>query len=122
MQMRIVALPGERSGVVATVAAAFADDPGWAVIFGDEYRAIAGEEASERLASYNVAVAAVSPAELYWFDAAGPAGSVAGGSSGVARLRRIRRRLAAGSGWASAALGDERARRMIDLVCFARGT
>jgi GNAT superfamily N-acetyltransferase len=114
------ALPGERSGVVATVAAAFADDPGWAFIFGDDYgrlaahfveaafdvrvgsqnvwvtddlaavamwdspgkgdgppgyaesvwaryRAIAGEEACERLASYNAAVAAVSPAELYWY-------------------------------------------------------
>jgi hypothetical protein len=108
------ALPGERSGVAATVAAAFADDPGWAFIFGHEYerlaarfvaalfdvragsqnvwvtddlaavamwdspgksdrasgyaesvwaryRAIAGEDAFARLASYNDAVAAVSP-------------------------------------------------------------
>jgi GNAT superfamily N-acetyltransferase len=114
------ALPGERSGVAATVAAAFDQDPGWAFIFGDEYerlaahfvaalfdvrvrsqnvwvtddlaavamwdfsrksdrasgyaesvwaryRAIAGKDAFERLASYNDAVAAVSPAELYWY-------------------------------------------------------
>lgn len=114
------ALPEERSGVVATVAAAFAEDPGWAFILGEEYRrlaahfvgavfdvrvasqnvwvtddlaavamwdspggndavpgygesvwaryrAIAGEDAFERLASYNDAVAAVSPADLYWY-------------------------------------------------------
>jgi GNAT superfamily N-acetyltransferase len=114
------ALPGERSGVVATVAAAFAGDPGWAFILGEEYerlaahfvaalfdvrvasqnvwvsddlaavamwdspgksdvapvyaesawtryRAIAGEDAFERLAGYNDAVAAVSPAEIYWY-------------------------------------------------------
>lgn len=114
------ALPDERSGVVPTVAAAFADDPAWAFILGGEferlvthfveavfdvrlsmhnvwvsddlaaiamwdspgkgdgvpgyaesvwarYRAIAGELASERLASYNAAVAAVSPDEPYWY-------------------------------------------------------
>lgn len=114
------ALPGEREGVVATVAAAFAEDPGWAFILGEEYerlvthfasvvfdvrvashdvwvtddlaatamwdpprkretapgqadsvwtryRAVAGEDAFERLASYNEAVAAVSPAEPHWY-------------------------------------------------------
>ena len=114
------ALPDERAGVVATVVAAFAEDPGWAFILGEEYerlaphfvaamfdmrvtcrnvwvtddlaavamwdspgqsdaapgraqsalahyRAIAGEEASERLALYHEAVAAVSPAKPYWY-------------------------------------------------------
>ena len=114
------ALPEDRSGVVATVAAAFARDPGWAFILGEEYerlaahfvgalfdvrvacqnvwvtddlaavamwdspgeseavpghaesvwtryRAIAGAEASGRLARYNDAVAAASPAEPYWY-------------------------------------------------------
>jgi len=114
------ALPGERSGVAATVATAFAEDPGWAFIFAGDYerlavhfvtalfdvrvasdnvwvsddlaavamwdspgkrdrapahaksvwaryRAIAGEDASKRLASYNEAVGAVSPAQLYWY-------------------------------------------------------
>jgi GNAT superfamily N-acetyltransferase len=114
------ALPGERTGVVATVAAAFAHDPGWALILGDEYerlvthfaaavfdvrveshnvwvtddlaavamwdspsnsdappghaesvwaryRAIAGDDAFEHLASYHEAVAAVSPAEPHWY-------------------------------------------------------
>jgi GNAT superfamily N-acetyltransferase len=114
------ALPGERSGVAATVAAAFAEDPGWAFIFAGDYerlavqfvtalfdvrmasqdvwvsddlaavamwdspgkrdrapshaesvwaryRAIAGEEARTRLASYNEAVGAVSPAQPYWY-------------------------------------------------------
>jgi GNAT superfamily N-acetyltransferase len=114
------ALPEERSGVVTTVAAAFAEDPGWAFILGEEYgrlaahfvgalfdvrvasqnvwvtddlaavamwdppgksnaalayaesvwtryRAIAGEDAFERLARYRDAVAGVSPAELYWY-------------------------------------------------------
>lgn len=114
------AVRGERAGVVETVAAAFAQDPGWAFILGQEYerlaphfvaamfdmrfagqnvwvtddlaavamwdspgksdtapgraqsalaryRAIAGEEASERLALYHEAVAAVSPEELHWY-------------------------------------------------------
>jgi GNAT superfamily N-acetyltransferase len=114
------ALPGERTGVVATLAAAFAHDPGWAFILGGEYerlvthfaaavfdvrveshnvwvtddltavamwdspgksdaapghaesvwaryRAIAGDDAFERLASYHEAVAAVSPAEPHWY-------------------------------------------------------
>jgi GNAT superfamily N-acetyltransferase len=113
-------LPDERSEVVATVAAAFAEDPGWGFILGKEYerlaahfvgalfdvriasqnvwvtddlaavamwdspgknhaspgyaesvwaryRATAGEDAFERLARYNDAVAAASPAELYWY-------------------------------------------------------
>jgi GNAT superfamily N-acetyltransferase len=107
--------------VVATVAAAFAEDPGWAFIFGREYgrlaadfvgalfdvrvagenvwvtddlagvamwdlpgegedsageyaegvwaryRAIAGEEAWGRLASYNEAVAGAVPTEPFWY-------------------------------------------------------
>jgi GNAT superfamily N-acetyltransferase len=114
------ALPGERTGVVATVAAAFAEDPGWAFILGEEYerlvthfvaavfdirvasqnvwvtddlaaaamwdspsksgaepghadsvwaryRAIAGEDAFERLALYHEAVTAVSLAEPHWY-------------------------------------------------------
>ncbi len=114
------ALPEERSGVVATVAAAFAEDPGWAFILGTgyqrlvahfvgalfdvrvasqnvwvtddlaavamwdspgesdaapgyaesvwaRYRATAGEGAFDRLARYNDAVAAASPAEPYWY-------------------------------------------------------
>jgi GNAT superfamily N-acetyltransferase len=114
------ALPSERPAVTATVAAAFAEDPAWAFILGEDYerlaahfaaalfdvrvasqnvwvaddlavvamwdspgegdaapaysesvwtryRAIAGEEAVERLAVYNAAVAAVSPAEPHWY-------------------------------------------------------
>lgn len=114
------ALPEDRSGVVASVAVAFARDPGWAFILGEEYerlaahfvgalfdvrvacqnvwvtddlaavamwdspdesnavpghaesvwaryRAIAGAEASGRLARYNDAVAAASPVEPYWY-------------------------------------------------------
>jgi GNAT superfamily N-acetyltransferase len=114
------ALPEERSGVVATVVAAFAEDPGWAFILGKEYGhlaahfvgalfdvriasqnvwatddlaavamwdppgesdaapgyaktvlarycAIAGQNAFDRLARYNNAVAAASPAEPYWY-------------------------------------------------------
>jgi GNAT superfamily N-acetyltransferase len=113
-------LPGERTGVVATVAAAFREDPGWAFILGKEYerlathfvaalfdtrvasqnvwvtddlaaaamwdspskgdaapghaasvwaryRAVAGDEAFERLALYHEAVSAVSPAEPHWY-------------------------------------------------------
>jgi GNAT superfamily N-acetyltransferase len=114
------ALPEDRSSVVATVAAAFAEDPGWAFIFGEEYerlaahfvgalfdvrvasqnvwvtddlaavamwdspwesdsppghsktvwdryRAIAGQDAFDRLARYNDAVAAVSPPAPSWY-------------------------------------------------------
>jgi GNAT superfamily N-acetyltransferase len=114
------ALSGERSAVAATVALAFADDPAWAFIFGEDYgrlavhfaaalfdvrvrsqnvwvsddlaavamwdppgvsdgargygesvwaryRAIAGEEALRRLASYNDAVSAVTSPEPYWY-------------------------------------------------------
>jgi GNAT superfamily N-acetyltransferase len=34
------ALPDDQTGVVATVAAAFAQDPGWAFLFGEEYEAL----------------------------------------------------------------------------------
>jgi GNAT superfamily N-acetyltransferase len=37
------ALPDERSGVVATVTAAFAEDPGWAFVFGNEYDRLAAD-------------------------------------------------------------------------------
>jgi GNAT superfamily N-acetyltransferase len=117
------AQPQDRDGVVATIVAAFAEDPGWAFIFGEEYgrlaadfvgalfdvrvagenvwitddlagvamwdppgvdedpagaggyadgvwaryRAVAGEEAWGRLASYNDAVAGAVPADPYWY-------------------------------------------------------
>jgi GNAT superfamily N-acetyltransferase len=114
------ALPAERDGVVATVAAAFAEDPGWAFILGEEYErlaapfvvalfdlrvasqnvwvtddlaavamwnaprerdrapshaervwaryhAVAGKEASERLARYHEAVGSVAPAQPHWY-------------------------------------------------------
>jgi GNAT superfamily N-acetyltransferase len=114
------ASPQDRSAVTATVAAAFAEDPAWAFIFGEQYqrlvhsfvavlfdlrvrshnvwvsdelaavamwdapieserpsgharglwagyRAIAGDEAFERLTVYNEAVAAHSPAEPHWY-------------------------------------------------------
>ncbi len=114
------AQPQDRDGVVATVTAAFAEDPGWAFILGEEYerlaadfvgalfdvrvagknvwvtddlaavamwdfpgkrdtapgyaesvwacyRAIAGEDAFDRLARYKEAVAAAAPAEPYWY-------------------------------------------------------
>ncbi len=113
--------PQDRPGVVTTVTAAFAQDPGWAFILGKEYerlvadfvgatfdvwvggknvwvtddlaavamwdppeegedsaggyaegvwaryRAIAGEEAWDRLARYKEAVAAAYPEEPYWY-------------------------------------------------------
>lgn len=37
------ALPDDRPGVVATVVAAFAQDPGWAFIFGAEYKRLAAD-------------------------------------------------------------------------------
>ena len=115
------AQPQDRPGVVATVTAAFAEDPGWAFIFGEEYGrlaadfagtlfdtrvagrnvwvtddlagvamwdppregegsaagyaegvwarylAIAGEQAWDRLASYNDAVAGAVPADPFWY-------------------------------------------------------
>jgi GNAT superfamily N-acetyltransferase len=40
------AAPDEREGVAATVAAAFAQDPAWAFIFGEEYERLAGHFAA----------------------------------------------------------------------------
>jgi GNAT superfamily N-acetyltransferase len=40
------ALPGEMSAVAATVAAAFAHDPGWGFIFGDRYARLAAHFAA----------------------------------------------------------------------------
>ncbi len=37
------ASPDDRSGVVATVTAAFAHDPGWEFIFGEDYTRLAGD-------------------------------------------------------------------------------
>jgi hypothetical protein len=52
------ALPGERTGVVATVAAAFAQDPGWAFILGGEYERLVTHFAAAvfdaRVESHNV--------------------------------------------------------------------
>jgi len=68
------ALPGERSGVAATVAAAFAEDPGWAFIFGDEYERLAVHFAAAlfdvRVASKNVWVTDDLAAVAMW-DAPG---------------------------------------------------
>jgi len=115
------ALPGERGEVVATVTAAFAEDPAWAFLMGEEYQrlapefvgalfdlrapggnvwvsedlataamwespsddddddeqrtkkawaryvSLAGEEAHERLVAYKTALAAVCPADRYWY-------------------------------------------------------
>jgi GNAT superfamily N-acetyltransferase len=117
--------PRDRPGVLATVVAAFVEDPGWAFILGEEYErlapefvgalfdlrapggnvwvsddlatvamwespigdggddddgqwtrtkkawaryvSLAGEEAHERLVAYKTALAAVCPADPYWY-------------------------------------------------------
>jgi GNAT superfamily N-acetyltransferase len=113
--------PQDREGVLATVTAAFAEDPGWAFLMGEEYErlapefvgalfdlrapggnvwvsddlatvamwespsgdddeqwtqtkkawaryvSLAGEEAHERLVAYKTALAAVCPADPYWY-------------------------------------------------------
>jgi len=105
--------PQDCEGVVATVTAAFAEDPGWAFLMGEEYErlapefvgalfdlrapggnvwvsddlasgdddeqwtrtkkawaryvSLAGEEAHERLVAYKTALAAVCPADPYWY-------------------------------------------------------
>ena len=113
------ATPQDRPGVLATVTAAFAEDPGWAFLMGEEYQrlapefvgalfdlrapgrtsgsattwrpsrcgkarggdddeqrtkkawaryvSLAGEEAHERLVAYKTALAAVCPADPYWY-------------------------------------------------------
>jgi GNAT superfamily N-acetyltransferase len=114
------ALPVERAEVVATVTAAFAEDPAWGFLMSEHYerlapqfagalfdlrvvcgnvwvsddlatvamwdsprgeydpprrardvwasyRAVAGEQAYERLIAYNDALAAASPADPYWY-------------------------------------------------------
>jgi len=52
------ALPDERSGVIATVSAAFAEDPAWAFIFDNEYERLAAHFAGAlfdvRVVSQNV--------------------------------------------------------------------
>ena len=64
------ALPGERSGVVATVTAAFAKDPGWAFILGEEYERLAAHFVAAlfdvRVASQNVWVTDDLAAVAMW--------------------------------------------------------
>jgi GNAT superfamily N-acetyltransferase len=75
------ALRRDRSGVVATIAAAFAQDPGWAFILGEEYERLAADFVAAlfdvRLASQNVWVtddlAAVAMWESPGGDDAAPA-------------------------------------------------
>lgn len=64
------ALPGERTGVVATVAAAFAQDPGWAFILGEQYERLAPHFVAAvfdiRVASNNVWVTDDLAATAMW--------------------------------------------------------
>src|ERR1039457_6782224 len=61
---------GDRNGVVAMVAAAFAQDPGWAFIFGEEYEALVahfvGAVFDIRVASHNVWVTDDLTAVAMW--------------------------------------------------------
>lgn len=64
------AAPEDRSAVAATVAAAFAEDPGWAFIFGDDYERLAAHFAAAlfdvRVRSHNVWVADDVAAVAMW--------------------------------------------------------
>jgi GNAT superfamily N-acetyltransferase len=64
------ALPGERLEVAATVAAAFAEDPAWAFILGEEYGRLAAHFAAAlfdvRVASQNVWVTDDLAAVAMW--------------------------------------------------------
>lgn len=64
------ALPDDRTGVVATVAAAFAKDPGWAFILGEEYEELAphfvGALFDVRVASHNTWVTDDLAAVAMW--------------------------------------------------------
>jgi GNAT superfamily N-acetyltransferase len=75
------ALPGDRAGVVATVTAAFAEDPGWAFILGEEYERLAAHFVAAlfelRIASQNVWVADDLAAAAMW-DSPGKADSAPG--------------------------------------------
>jgi GNAT superfamily N-acetyltransferase len=65
-----LAMPDERAGVVATVAAAFAGDPGWAFILGEEYERLvthfAGAVFDVRVESHNVWVTDDLAAAAMW--------------------------------------------------------
>jgi GNAT superfamily N-acetyltransferase len=86
------ALPGERSAVAATVAAAFADDPAWAFIFGEEYGRLAVHFAAAlfdlRVASQNVWVTDDLAAVAMWDPPEGD-GARGYGESIWARYRAI---------------------------------
>jgi GNAT superfamily N-acetyltransferase len=96
-------LPEERAGVVATVSAAFAADPGWAFILGEEYERLAahfvGALFDVRVACQNVWVTDDLAAVAMWdspgkHDAPGHVESVwaryraAAGEDAFARLTR----------------------------------
>ncbi len=72
------ASPDDRSGVVASVAAAFAEDPGWAFILGEEYERLAalfvGALFDVRVAAQSVWVSDEVAAVAMWdFPAEGEA-------------------------------------------------
>jgi GNAT superfamily N-acetyltransferase len=85
------ASPGDRDGVVATVAAAFAEDPGWAFILGHEYErlaaAFAGALFDLRVVSESVWVTDDLAAVAMW-DLPGESDAAAGHAASVwARYR-----------------------------------
>ncbi len=87
------AAPDERAGVAATVAAAFAQDPAWAFIFGEEYERLAEPFAAAlfdvRVASRNVWVTEDLDAVAMW-DAPGRSDAVPGHAESVwARYREL---------------------------------
>jgi GNAT superfamily N-acetyltransferase len=87
------ALPDERSEVAATVAAAFAQDPGWGFIFGDEYERLAGDFAAAlfdvRIASQSVWVTGDLAAVAMW-DPPGKGNAAPGSTEAIwARYRAI---------------------------------
>jgi GNAT superfamily N-acetyltransferase len=87
------ASPGDRDGVVATVAAAFAEDPGWAFILGEEYERLAGAFAGAlfdlRVVSESVWVTDELAAVAMW-DLPGERDAAAGHAESVwARYRAV---------------------------------
>lgn len=87
------AAPDEREGVAAMVAAAFAQDPAWAFIFGEEYERLAAHFAGAlfevRVASRNVWVTDDLAAVAMW-DSPGKVDAPAGHTESVwARFRAL---------------------------------
>jgi GNAT superfamily N-acetyltransferase len=87
------ALLSERTGVVATVAAAFAQDPGWAFILGEEYERLAPHFAAAmfdmRFACQNVWVTDDLAAVAMW-DSPGQSDTAPGrAQSALARYHAI---------------------------------